>query len=88
MIPDMEYVATNIRLPRKTLYDLKVRAAKERKSLAQLVREAIEQTFHIGPAGAGVDPKKDPFYSLIGACESGTADGARRHDRDIYGVKD
>ena len=84
----MEHVATNIRLPRRTLEELKMRAIRERKSLAQMVREAIELTYHIGPAERGADPKKDPFHALIGAWESGSRDGARKHDRDLYGEAD
>lgn len=83
----MEYTATNIRLPRKTLEALKIRAAKERKSLAQLIRDAIEQVYHVGGAAAGVDPKADPSYRLLGAWESGIADGSLHHDRDIYGKR-
>lgn len=83
----MEYTATNIRLPRKTLEALKIRAAKERKSLAQLVRDAIEQCYHIGTAGKGQDPKADPSYRLVGAWHSGITEGSTRHDRDIYGSR-
>lgn len=81
----MKYTATNIRLPEKTLEALKIRAAKERKSLAQMVRDAIELAYHIGSDEKAVDPQKDPLQRLIGACESGLTDGAVRHDRDIYG---
>ena len=82
----MKYTATNIRLPEKTLESLKIRAAKERKSLAQMVRDAIELTYHIGGEEKSMDPKKDALYGLMGAYESGLADGAVRHDRDIYGA--
>ncbi len=85
MKPD--HVATQLRLPRKMLEELKIRAAKRRTSLAQLVREALEQTYGLGPH-LGVDPKRDPFFSLIGASASGISDGAKRHDRDIYGAGD
>lgn len=81
----MDYTATNIRLPRKTLEALKIRAAKERKSLAQLVRDAIETTYGLGIAQKGVDPQNDPFRWTIGAWSSGVKDGAKHHDRDIYG---
>lgn len=83
----MHFVATNVRLPRETLDELRVKAARERKSLAQLIREAIEHTFGIGATNRPADPARDPFHKLIGAWESGLTDGAVRHDRDIYGVK-
>lgn len=82
----MEFTATNIRLPRRVLEELKVLAARRRKSLAQLIREAVEQVYSLGEAP--LDPKKDPFYKLVGAWESGIADGSVNHDRDIYGAKD
>ena len=81
----MDYTATNIRLPRKTLEALKIKAAKERKSLAQLIRDAIEVAYHVGTPEEQVDPQKDPLHHLIGAWKSGIKDGALRHDRDIYG---
>ncbi|MBI5239164.1 MAG: ribbon-helix-helix protein, CopG family [Elusimicrobia bacterium] len=81
----MKYTATNIRLPAQTLEALKIRAAKQRKSLAQLVREAIELTYHIGAAEPAVDPRKDPLHRLVGAWASGLKDGSVSHDRDIYG---
>lgn len=84
----MIHIATNIRLPHKTLEALKILAAKERKSLAQLIREAIEKTYHIGGEEADIVPKDDPFYRQIGAWESGIKDGAVNHDRDIYGADD
>lgn len=84
----MKYVTTNIRLPRATLDGLKLKALKERKSLAQLIREAIEVAFRFGATDAGVDPKKDPFYKTLGAHASGLSDGASRHDRDVYGAGD
>lgn len=81
----MKYTATNIRLPEKTLEALKIKAAKERKSLAQMVRDAIESTYHIEAEEKVLDPKKDPFHRLVGAWASGLKDGAIRHDRDVYG---
>lgn len=84
----MKYTATNIRLPKKTIEALKIKAAKERTSLAQLIRDAIEIAYHVGTPEKGIDPKKDPFYKLIGAFKSGIKDGALHHDRDIYGATD
>lgn len=83
-----DYVATNIRLPRETLEELKIRAVRGHKSLAQMVREAVEQTYGLSKP----KPKslkefhKDPIFSIIGICASGIKDGAVHHDRDIYGV--
>lgn len=79
----MEYEATNIRLPKKTIEALRIKAAKERTSLAQLVRDAIEATYRIGMTSKGVDPQTDPFAKLIGSVKSGDPHGAENHD-DIY----
>ncbi|MBI5245381.1 MAG: ribbon-helix-helix protein, CopG family [Elusimicrobia bacterium] len=83
----MDYVATNIRLPKDMLQALKIQAAKEGKSMAQMIREALRRTFGIGAEKDEVDPRRDPFYNLVGAWESGIADGAEHHDKDIYGTR-
>jgi len=46
----VEYVATNIRLPRKVLEELKIRAIRQRKSMAGLIREAVEQVYLAKPS--------------------------------------
>lgn len=79
----MKGVATNIRLPRKTLDALKIEAVKRRTSLAQLIREAVQVAYGIGDTGAGVDPKSDPIYKLMGSFSSGRRDSAENHD-EIY----
>ncbi len=82
---DRGKVATNIRFSPETWESLRLLAYKERKSVAQLIREAVEQTYSIA-APDDVDPRKDPFAKLIGAFKSGIADGSVEHDRDIYGI--
>lgn len=80
-------VATNIRLPQKTLEYLKIIAAKERKSFACLVREALDETYGIDAKTKSKKTRaKDPFYRLCGIGKSGIKDGAVHHDRDIYGI--
>jgi predicted DNA-binding protein len=39
----MNWITTNIRLPEEVYMDLKVKAARERKSVAALIREKIIQ---------------------------------------------
>ena len=83
-----DYVATNIRLPRETLQELKLKAVHQRKSLAQMVREAVEQVYGIPKKHRVKSLKefhKDPIFSIIGICNSGIKDGAVHHDREIYG---
>jgi hypothetical protein len=72
-------VATNIRLPEKLLKALKHRAVEERKSLNQMIREAIEAALHSVPHTKG--PEKDAFEEVIGIGRSGIKDGSSRHDQ-------
>lgn len=83
---DSEHTTTNIRLPRKTLEFLKLRAVKERKSLAQLIREALDEVYGTGAGGARRDVRRSRLYKLEGLGASGIRDGSEHHDRDIYGV--
>lgn len=79
-------VATNIRLPEEVLKALKYKAIEERKSVNQLVREAIEMSL----AAAAAQPEKhikDPFEEVIGIARSGIKDGSTKHDRYLYGKK-
>ena len=82
-----EYIATNIRLPRKTLQELKIKAVHQHKSLAQMVRDAVEQVYGV-PKPKTKSLKefhKDPLFSIIGICSTGIKDGSIHHDREIYG---
>jgi len=82
-----DYVATNIRLPKETLQELKLKAVRLHKSLAQLVRDAVEQVYGIPKPKAKSlkEFHKDPIFRIIGICNSGIRDGAVHHDREIYG---
>jgi len=78
-------VATNIRLPEEVLKALKYKSIEERKSVNQIIREAIEISL-----ATPAQPKKhskDPFESVIGIAKSGVKDGSTKHDHYIYGKK-
>jgi len=79
-------IATNIRLPEEVLKALKYRAIEEKKSVNQLIREAIEMSL-----ANDIQPqkciKKDPFEDVIGVAKSGIKDGSTKHDRYLYGKK-
>lgn len=78
-------VATNIRLPEDVLKALKYRAIEERKSVNQLVREAVEGFLGITPV---TEPGgKDSFDAVVGVARSGIKDGSMKHDRYLYGKK-
>ena len=72
-------VATNVRFPQAVLRLLKIKAAEENKSLAQLIREAVAETYHISEAKLRrrKSLKQDPFFKIVGLCDSSTPDGAR-----------
>ena len=80
-----EHVSTNIRFPRKMLEDLKILAVKKRKSLAQMIREAVEMAYGPKKKRLPQDIKRTRFYKLCGLGASGIRDGAVHHDREIYG---
>lgn len=78
------YAVTNIRLPKDVLKNLKIKAAYEGKSLAQLIREAIGK-YILGEKTK--KHKKDSFLNIIGIYSDGIKDGSVHHDRDIYGER-
>lgn len=84
----MHFVTTNVRFDPDSYQRLKFLAVEEHKSLAQLIREAVTKVYGV-PARSTRrrDWQKDPFFHTVGICATGITDGARRHDRDIYGVK-
>ena len=75
-------VATNIRLPEELLKALKHRAIEERKSVNQMIREAIEMSLITAPKPEG--PEKDAFEEVVGLGRSGTKDGSTKHDQYLY----
>lgn len=85
-----DYVATNVRFPKQTLQELKLYAVRQHKSLASLIRDAVEQVYGMSkPKVKSLKEfHKDPLFSIIGICDSGVKDGAAEHDRDIYGDRD
>lgn len=78
-------VATNIRLPEEVLKALKYKAIEEKKSVNQLIREAIERALVI--AHQPERQTRDPFQDVIGIARSGIKDGSTKHDRYLYGKK-
>ena len=76
-------VATNIRLPEDLLRTLKYRAIEEKKSVNQIIREAIEMSLAVAPQSE--EREKDPFEDVIGIAKSGIKDASSKHDRYLYG---
>jgi hypothetical protein len=78
-------IATNIRLPEDLLKALKYRAIEEKKSMNQVIREAIEISLAAVPRSQGRE--KDPFDDVIGIAKSGIKDASSKHDRYLYGKR-
>ncbi len=79
-------IATNIRLPEDLLRTLKYRAIEEKKSVNQIIREAIEMSLAVA-SQPGEERQKDPFEDVIGIARSGIKDASSNHDRYLYGRK-
>ena len=75
-------IATNIRLPEDLLKTLKYRAIEEKKSVNQLILEAIEMSLAAAPQPE--EHEKDPFENMIGIARSGIKDASSKHDRYLY----
>ena len=78
-------IATNIRLPEELLKALKYRAIEEKKSVNQIIREAIEMSLAAAPQPE--EHEMDPLEDLIGIARSGIKDASSKHDRYLYGAK-
>lgn len=78
-------IATNIRLPEDLLKALKYRAIEEKKSVNQIIREAIEMSLSATPQAE--ERQKDPLENVIGIARSGIKDASSKHDRYLYGKK-
>ena len=76
-------IATSIRLPEDLLKALKYRAIEEKKSMNQIIREAIEMSLAAVPRPEGRE--KDSFEDVIGIARSGIKDASSKHDRYLYG---
>jgi hypothetical protein len=74
--------ATNIRLPEDLLKALRHKAIEEKKSMNQLIREAIEMSLAVVPQPE--ECKKDSFEDVIGIAKSGIKDASSKHDRYLY----
>ncbi len=78
-------VATNIRLPEEVLKTLKYRAIEEKKSVNQLIKEAVE-LFLINVIEQKTSAK-DPREHIIDTAKSGIKDGSVKHNHYLYNKK-
>ena len=74
---------TQIYLPLETHRALKARAKRERKSMAEAVREALVP--YLTEEAPVFDPAKDPILKLAGFMKGvGPGDVSENHDKYIY----
>jgi hypothetical protein len=91
---EIEYVTTNVRLPKEMHRALKWRAVEENTSVAALIRESIaryliEEQTAVAPTED--KPASDPVFQLGSLTAESEViggdrptDGSVQHDRDIY----
>lgn len=72
---------TQVYFPEKLYRDVQKRAKTESKSVAAVVREAVQKYL----AKNEIDPARDPFINAAGFIESGATDMSVNHDHYIYG---
>lgn len=77
-------VVTNIKLPEEDLNELKHRAIEEKKSVNQLVREAVEM--YLSRQSLPDPDEINAFEKVIGSARSGIRDGSVKHDQYLYGM--
>ncbi|HHY47956.1 MAG TPA: hypothetical protein GX506_11735 [Firmicutes bacterium] len=84
-----KYIVTNIRFSEDEHKRLKYEALKENRSIADIVREAVDIYFadREGKRLTEAELANDPFFDVIGVGESGIPDNAVRHDVALYWSK-
>lgn len=80
-----KFTTTNIRIHEDCLQKLKMKAVREKKSTAQLIREAIDAFLGDKEKPQNMkDFKKDPFFRIVGLGSSGIRNGSVNHDKYLY----
>lgn len=74
---------TQVYFPEKLYRDVQKRAKVESKSVAAVVREAVQK--HI--AEKEIDWENDPFFKLVGIAKTGVRDLSTNLDHYLYGAK-
>ncbi len=85
LIMPKHYATTNIRLPANLLQEVKLRAVRERKSAAELIRECLIEKFHYRRTSPPLLADHNPALDIIGIGASGVRDGSIHHDHYLYG---
>jgi len=78
-----EMIRTQIYLSPEQHEQLKERGAKDNKTMASVIREAVDQ-YLVQVQSPPVFPAADPLYDLIGIFDSGLNDVSANHDKYLY----
>lgn len=79
-----EMIRTQIYLSSEQHEQLKKRGAKDKKTMASVIREAVDQ-YLVEDQNPLIFPANDPLFDLIGITDSGPEDGSINHDKYLYG---
>lgn len=80
-----KFVTTNVRLTEEIMIDLKLKCIYEKKRMAEIIREALEN--YIGKRvnlDQRIPLEKDPIIDIIGMCKTGIKDCSINHDKYLY----
>ncbi len=72
---------TNISLEERQYQRVKDLAEQEGKSISQIIRELIDESFHLEDE----DREKDPIFEIVGIGHGKGESVARDHDEELYG---
>lgn len=75
---------TNISLEERQYQRVKELAEREGKSISQIIRELIEESFVVDEA----ERKEDPIFEVVGIGHGRGEPTARDHDEVLYGEGD
>jgi len=78
-----EMIRTQIYLSSEQHRKLKAHSVKSRKTMASLIREAVD-TYLVEGERQPIFPADDPLFDLIGAVDSGSEDVSTLHDQYLY----
>lgn len=75
---------TQVYFPEELYERVKTRAAKEGKSAAAIIREAVEE--YLKEEKKEIDWDNDPLLKAIGFCKADVYDLSVNHDHYLYGA--
>ena len=83
----MAEILTTVRFPSDLHEALRLRAFRERRAIADLVREAVRDLLARSPAASTpTSIEDDPFWKVAGSIPGGQRDDSVEHDHYLYGT--